>query len=81
MEKKINIAESHPHSLTNNLLHEVHNIGGFRDKGDFEIAKHHVYGTLLTIKDLLENCEWTKEELLEFINSNIDGLELFKVKE
>ena len=77
---KIKIAELHEHSLAQNLIHAHNGGAGFRDEADLNNDKHHAKVTLLTIKTLIQDGEWTKEELLKYVNSNIEGLELFGAK-
>ena len=79
-DDKIKIEELHPHALAQTLLHQHNGGSGFRDESDINNDKFHVRVTLETIKDLLENANWTKEELLKYVNSNIEGIELFKAK-
>lgn len=77
---KIKITELQEHSLAQKLIHQ-HNIGGnFRDAADVENAKYHAMVTLSTIRSFIEDGEWTKEELLEYVNSSIEGLKLFNAK-
>lgn len=79
MEDKIIVKDLHPHALTNQLIRS-HCIGTFRDEADIDNSKYHVSVTLQLVKELLEKCEWTKEELLEAVNSNLEGVEMFHGK-
>lgn len=78
MKDKIKLTNCHEHSLASNLIKVAHNVGGFRDSDDIDNAKFHAKVTLLTIKNLIEKNEWTKEELLIFVETNLEGVDLFK---
>ena len=78
-DKRIKIAEMHPHSLAQSLL-KGHTIGSLRDQGDLDNAKYHAGVTLRVIKELMEDAEWTKEELIEYIDNNIKGLDKFELR-
>jgi len=80
MEIRKNLKDLHEHCLVNSLIHQNHKIGDFRDSDDFETTKYHSSVTLLIIKDLIERYDWTREELLDYINSNLEGLKFFKAK-
>ena len=77
---KIKIKNAIEHSFAQNLIHAHNGGSGFRSQADIDNDKYHAKVTLLSIKNLIENAEWTKEELLEYVNSNIEGLELFNAK-
>lgn len=74
-----NIKDIHPHSLANFFLVKVFGDAGFRDERELNQAKYYTKVTLENFKDVLENFEGSKEELVSFIDTNIEGLELFKI--
>jgi len=77
---KIKITEQHEHGYAQSLLRNHNGGSGWRGVVDLNNDKRHARITLLSIKELLKKCEWTKEELLTYINSNLEGLELFNAK-